>query len=74
MGIPYLLILVALAFAIFFYRAAELEDDPTWIWWALSLLISALTIFWLHWSWLGIILSQLGLFLGIAVFRALRKS
>jgi hypothetical protein len=74
MGVPYTQILVALAFAIFFYRAAEMDDEPTWIWWVLSLLISALTIFWLHWSWFGIILSQVGLFAGITIFRVLRKS
>jgi len=73
MTIPYLLIVVALAFAIFFHRASELEDEPTWIWSALSLLISALTIFWLHWGWLGIFSGQLALFVGITIFRIVRK-
>lgn len=54
MTIPYLQILVMLAFAIFFYRSADSEDESTWVWCGLSLVISALTMFWLHWGWLGI--------------------
>ncbi len=73
MTIPYTLILVSLAFAIFFHRAAELEDEPTWIWSALSLVISAVTIFWLHCGWLGMFLGQLALFVGITIFRMSRK-
>jgi len=71
--VPYLPILVCLACAIFFHRASELEDEPTWIWSALSLLVSALTVFWLHCGWLGIVLGQLALFVGITIFRVLRK-
>jgi hypothetical protein len=71
---PYLPILIIVAFAIFFYRTAEFEDESTWIWCGLSVLISALTIFWLHRGWLGIIFGQAGLFIGITIFRILRKS
>jgi hypothetical protein len=71
---PYLPILIIVAFAIFFYRAAEFEDESTWIWCGLSVLISVLTIFWLHRGWLGIISGQAGLFIGITIFRILRKS
>jgi hypothetical protein len=74
MTIPYTQILVLIAFAVFFHRAAEMEEAPSWIWSALSILISVLTIFWLHWGWLGIILGQVGLFVGITVIRILRKS
>ena len=73
MTIPYTLILVLLAFAVFFSRAAELEDESTWIWCGLSLLISVLTMFWLNCGWLGIILGQFGLFIGIAAFRMWRN-
>jgi hypothetical protein len=50
---PYLPLIVCLAFAVFFYRSAEVEDESTWIWCGLSILISALTLFWLHWGWLA---------------------
>jgi len=73
MTIPYLQILVMLAFAIFFYRAADSEGESTWVWCCLSLLISALTLFWLHWGWLGIFSGQLALFVGVTFFRMRRK-
>jgi len=69
----YMPVLVCLAFAVFFYRAAEFEDESTWIWCGLSVLISALTMFWLHWGWLGIILGQIGLLVGIAFLRMWRS-
>jgi hypothetical protein len=69
----YMSVLVCLAFAVFFYRAAEFEDESTWIWCGLSVLISALTMFWLHWGWLGIILGQIGLLVGIAFLRMWRS-
>ena len=69
---PYLPILVCLACAVFFYRAAEFEDESTWIWCGLSILISALTLFWLHCGWLGIILGQFGILIGIAGLRIWR--
>jgi hypothetical protein len=71
--IPYLLILVMLGFAVFFYRAAEAEDESYLFWCGSSLLISALTIFWRHWGWLGIIFAQLALFVSITFFRMRRK-
>jgi hypothetical protein len=73
MTIPYLPILAMIGFAIFFYRAAEAEDESNLVWCGLSLLISALTIFWRHWGWLGIISAQLVLFICITFFRMQRK-
>lgn len=70
---PYLPILVCMAFAVFFYRAAELEDEPSLVWSGLSVVISLATLFWLHWGWLGTLLAQAALFFGIAVFRMVRK-
>lgn len=69
----YWTILIIIAFAIFFYGAAESENESTLIWCGLSVAISALTIFWLHWGWLGIISGQVALFAGITIFRMLRK-
>jgi hypothetical protein len=69
MTIPYLPILAMLAFGIFFYRAAEDETESSLIWSGLSLLISALTIFFFHWGWLGIFSGQLALFVGVTLWR-----
>jgi len=67
-------ILIIIAFVIFFCRAAEFEDESTLIWGGLSVTISALAFFWLGCGWLGISLGQVGLFVGITIFRILRKS
>ncbi len=69
----YLLILVALASAIFFYRAAESEAESAWIWSGLSVLISVVTLFWLHWGWLGTFSCQLALFVAITIVRLRRQ-
>jgi hypothetical protein len=71
---PYLTILIIVAYAIFFCRAAEFEDESVLIWGGLSVAISAVTFLWLGFSWLGISLGQIGLFVGITIFRILRKS
>jgi len=71
---PYFAILIIAACAAFFYRAAEFENESTWLWMGLSLLISTVTFFVLHWGWLGCLLGQVGLFAGITLFRVLRKN
>jgi hypothetical protein len=71
---PYLTILIIAAFGAFYHRAAEFENESTWIWCGLSVLISMVTIFWLHWGLLGLISGQVGLFASITIFRILRKS
>jgi len=65
--------LVLVAFAIFFYRAGEFENCPGVLWAAVSVVISLLTWQWLRWGPLGMILCQIGLFVGIGVFRVVRK-
>jgi hypothetical protein len=70
---PYLTILIIIAYVIFFCRAAEFEDESTLIWGGLSVMISAVTFLWLHCGWLGISLGQIGLFVGITIVRILRK-
>ena len=70
---PYIPILVTVAFAVFFYRAAEVENESSLTWCGLSVLISAVTWFFFHWGWLGAVLGQAGLFAGITAFRMLRK-
>ena len=75
---PYLTILITIliiaAFAVFYYRAAEFENESTLIWCGLSLTISMVMLFWLHAGWLWIILGQIGLYVGITLVRVLRKS
>jgi hypothetical protein len=70
---PYFAILIIAACAVFFHRAAEFENESSWLWAGLSLTISLVTVFVLHWGWLGCLLGQVGLFAGITLFRVLRK-
>lgn len=60
------------AFAIFYYRAAEFENGPGMLWAGLSVTISALIWQWLHWGLLAMFLGQVLLFIGIGVFRVIR--
>ncbi len=71
---PYTSIAFVIVFAVLYYRAAESEDGPALLWTTLSVMLSLATLFYLGWGWLGSLLVQGGLFLGIAVFRAFRKS
>ena len=61
------------ACAVFFHRAAEFENESSLLWTGLSVVISAMTLFVLGWGWLGCLLGQAGLLLGITIFRILRK-
>ena len=70
---PYMTILIIAACAAFYYRAAEFENESTWIWGGLSLVISAVAFLWLRCGWFGILIGQIGLFVGITIFRILRK-
>ena len=70
---PYLSIAFVVVFAVVYYRAAELEEIPGLLWATLSVAVSVATLFYFNWGWIGAFLGQAGLFLGIAVFRALRK-
>ena len=70
---PYLPILIIIAYAVFFCRAAEFEDESTLIWGGLSVTISLLAFFLLGCGWLGISIGQIGLFVGITIVRILRK-
>jgi hypothetical protein len=61
------------ACAIFFHRAAEFENESSLVWTGLSVVVSVITLFVFRWGWLGSLLGQAGLFLGIAIFRTLRN-
>jgi hypothetical protein len=69
--------IIAIVCAITFFKAgrAEARDtarDNGLIWTGLSIAISALIIQVFGAGWLLVLLGQLGLFVGIAVFRSLR--
>jgi hypothetical protein len=70
---PYFAILLIVAFAIFFHRAAEFENESGLLWSGLSILISVATLFFFRWGWLGTLLGQAGLFVGIGIFRMMQK-
>lgn len=70
---PNFAILLIAVFAAFFYRAAEFENESRLLWCGLSLVISLATLFYFHWGWLGTVLGQVGLFVGITLFRITRK-
>jgi hypothetical protein len=65
--------LVMVGAAIFFYRAAVFEESPAWIWTGLSIAISVVIWQALHWGLLSLILGQVGLYLGIWIYRIIRK-
>jgi hypothetical protein len=74
MPLPYLPFLIIVICAAFFHCAAEFENESGSLWAGLSLLISVATWVFFHWGWFGSLLGQLGLFVGITIFRMLRKS
>jgi len=65
---------VIIASAIFFYRAVKYEGSSAVLWVVLSVVISLLILNLLRLGMVGIILGQVGLFLGITFFRIIRKS
>ena len=71
---PYFTIFLMAVSAAFFYRAAELENASSLLWCGLSLAISVAVLYFLRLGWLGIILGQAALFVGITLFRVIRKS
>jgi hypothetical protein len=71
---PYFAILIIAVCAAFFYRAAEFENESSLAWTGLSVVISVVALFVFHWGWLGCLIGQAGLFLGITIFRILRKT
>jgi hypothetical protein len=66
--------LLMVVFAIFWYRAGEFDGGPGLVSAALSAAISFVIWQWLHCGSLVMILGQVCLFVGIGVFRVVRKS
>src|SRR2546425_859324 len=59
-----------LACAVFFYRAGEFEGSSGLAWAALSILISVAIWRWLHRRFIAVLLGQVGLFVGITLYRS----
>ena len=74
MGIDSFTTLAIIASAIFFYRAAKYDGSSAVLWVVLSVVISLLLLTLLRLGMVGIILGQVGLFLGITFFRIIRDS
>jgi hypothetical protein len=66
-------LVVLLASAIFFYRAADLDNNSGVLWATLSVVVSVLVWFGLGWGVIGIIVSQVGLLVCIGIVRVVRK-
>jgi hypothetical protein len=64
---------IMLACAVFYYRAADIEDAPQLLWAGLSVLLYLLTWLWLGWGVLANLLAQVALLIGIAIVRVMRE-
>ena len=64
--------LLVLACAVFFYRAGEFEGSSGVAWAALSILVSVAMWQWLRGGFVAVLLSQIGLFIGITAYRCAR--
>ena len=69
----YLGIVVIIASAVFFYKAAEFENASTLVWTGLSVLISILIWLVLGGGVVFLAFGQVALFVGITVYRMFRK-
>jgi hypothetical protein len=63
-----------IACAIFYYRAGEFEGNSGAVWAGVSIMTSILTWLVFRWGFLGTLLGQVALFIGITLVRTLRKS
>ena len=61
------------AFAVFFYRAGEFEGSSGAAWAGLSAVISLAIWRWLHGGIIAVLLGQVGLFVGITLYRSYKK-
>jgi hypothetical protein len=71
---PLLCVVVLVACATFFYRAAEFENESAGLWAGLSVLTFLVTWMVLGWGLFLSVAGQVALFIGIAVVRAVRTN
>lgn len=72
-------LILALVSALTFFRAGRLESvgaayDHSYVWALMSVLLSAIVLVLVEAQWFVLFLCQIGLFVGIGVYRALRDS
>ena len=72
--VDYGAIAIAIAGAVFFYKAAEHENRSTIAWTALSVLVSGALIFLLHAGIVLLVLGQVALVLAIGLWRMWRET
>ena len=70
---PYLDLIVIAVCAIAFYRAGRMEHSWGLLWAALSIAISMLILFVLHWGTLTVFAGQAALFVAITLWRMRQK-
>ena len=61
------------AFAVFYYRVGEFEGSSGVLWAGLSAIISLVIWRFLHGGIIAVLLGQVALFVGIGVYRSLKK-
>lgn len=66
-------VILVLVCAIFYYRAAELEETSGLLWAGLSILVSCVIWLWLHGGFVAVFLGQVGLFVAITLYRCSRS-
>lgn len=71
-GLYSLSLVLLLACAAFYYKAAEMEDEPRLLWSGLSVLIYLVTWRVFSWGWMGCLGGQVGLLAAITAVRVLR--
>ncbi len=60
--------------AVFFYRAGKFEGSSGLAWAGLSVLISVVVWSLLHGGFIAVLLGQVGLFVGITLYRSRKKA
>ena len=65
----YFAIAAAIFGAVFWVKAAEMENRSAAIWGAISVLVSGIVLFGLHGGWLAVIAAQVAMFIGVALYR-----
>ena len=70
---PYFSVLIVLCCAIFYYRVGEAEYSGGWLLALISVVLSVVGLLILHWSWLGVLLLQAGLFFALSIWNMRSK-
>jgi len=72
--VDYIALAIAIAGAVFYYKAAEHENKSPVAWTGLSLVVSALLIFVVHAGYFLLVAGQFALLIAIALWRTWREN